>query len=68
MVSAEDYDKYEIYINSAKLDQNQCICNDGISYVPLNDIKNNLKHDYKRRRSIILITITSGSKSLKVAE
>ena len=58
-VSAEDYDKYGIYVNTTKLDQD-CFISvfNGFSYVPLNKIKNNLKLTIKEEKADNSITIT----------
>jgi peptidoglycan-N-acetylglucosamine deacetylase len=67
LVSAEDYDKYEIYINTTKLDQNSVVSVvNGISYVPLNNMKNNLNLIIKEEKLNNSITIISGSKSIKI--
>jgi len=67
LVCAEDYDKYEIYINTTKIDQNSYVSVfNGLSYVPLNKIKNNLNLIIKEEKLNNAITITSGAKSIKI--
>lgn len=67
LVSAEDYDKYEIYVNTTKLDQNSYVSVfNGLSYVPLNKIKNNLNLTIKEEKVNNSIIITSGAKSIKI--
>ena len=66
-VSAEDYDKYGIYINTTKLDQSSVVSVlNGLSYVPLNKIKNNLNLTIKEEKLNNSITIISGAKSIKI--
>ena len=64
---AEDYDKYGIYVNTTKLDQSSCVSVfNGLSYVPLNKIKNNLDLTIKEETTNNSITITNGEKSIKI--
>ena len=66
-VSAEDYDKYGIYINTTKLDQDSFVSVfNGLSYVPLNKIKNNLNLTIKEEKINNSITIISNEKSIKI--
>jgi peptidoglycan/xylan/chitin deacetylase (PgdA/CDA1 family) len=67
LVSAEDYDKYQIYVNTTKLDENSYVSVfNGISYVPLNKIKNNLNLNIKEEKLNSSITIISGAKNIKI--
>jgi peptidoglycan/xylan/chitin deacetylase (PgdA/CDA1 family) len=67
LVSAEDYDKYQIYVNTTKLDENSYVSVfNGISYVPLNKIKNNLNLNIKEEKLNSSITINSGAKNIKI--
>ena len=69
LVSAEDYDKYQIYINATKLNQDFCVAvfND-LSYVPLNKIKNNLNLIIKEEKLNNSITFTRDEKSIKIID
>lgn len=67
LVSAEDYDKYEIYINDTKLEQNSYVSVfNGLSYVPLNKMKNDLNLIIKEEKLHNSITITSGTQYIKI--
>ncbi|HYE12391.1 MAG TPA: polysaccharide deacetylase family protein [Patescibacteria group bacterium] len=64
-VSAEDYDKYGIYVNNTKLNQNVKVF-DGFSYVSINSMKGNLNISIMEEKIYNSITITSGVKVIKI--
>ncbi|MDF2893077.1 MAG: polysaccharide deacetylase [Clostridia bacterium] len=64
-VSAEDYDKYGIYVNNTKLDQSVKVF-EGFSYVPINNLKNSLNITIVEDQVNHSITITSGTKVIKI--
>lgn len=66
-VSAEDYQKYGIYVNDTKLGQDISVyVSDGFSYVPINKISKNLNIIIKDDKLSNAITITSGAKVIKI--
>lgn len=66
-VSAEDYDRYGIYVNTTKLDQSSFVSVfNGLSYVPLNKIMSNLNLTIKEEKISNSITIIAGEKSIKI--
>lgn len=67
LVSADNYDKYEIYVNTTKLDQYSCVSVfNGLSYIPLNKVKSNLNLIIKEEKLTNSITISRGAKSIKI--
>jgi peptidoglycan/xylan/chitin deacetylase (PgdA/CDA1 family) len=66
-VSADDYDKYGIYVNNAKLDKDSTIrIFNGFNYVPLNKIKANLNITVIKDKINNSINITSSTKNIKI--
>lgn len=66
-VSAEDNEKYGIYVNSTKLDQSIYVHRfESFDYVPLNKIKTNLDITVKEDKSSNIIYIITSTKTIKI--
>ena len=66
-VYADDYNNYGIFVNETKLDQNYFVSAfNGLSYIPLNKMKNNLNLTIIEDKTNNNITIISGEKTIEI--